>query len=123
MLTGRVVGETPDSVVLEWAANLELGVEAVNGGQSFIVKARLTAPLLVGEVYFLNKSAIRGTAYRNDSWLVDLYARFAVRADRGEFELNPYAPPETTSIVQGDGAVSAEEGTVATLQPEVASNG
>lgn len=107
-IVGKVLRRTLDGHALEWAAQLTFVPEPQEGGRRFKIWAHLTpyTPCLPG--FVLAHGAIRGYSVETRPWLKDLYARFVARAERGEFDLNPYAPPEKVELQQGDGAVEPE---------------
>lgn len=115
-VVGRVLRRTLDGHALEWAAQLSFVPVPLEGGRRFKVEAHLTpfTPCLPG--FVLSHGAIRGYSVETRPWLKDLYARFVARAERGEFDLNPFAPAEKVELQQGDGAVEPETTHVNTVE-------
>lgn len=107
-VVGHVLRRTLDGHALEWAAQLNFVPVPLEGGRRFQVEAHLTpfTPCLPG--FVLAHGAIRGYSVETRPWLRELYARFVARAERGEFDLNPYALPEKVVLQQGDGMVEPE---------------
>jgi hypothetical protein len=117
-LVGRPLYESASEIMLQHAGVLMLRPEAKDGGERFEIKASISNPMLVGEHYHLLKYGIRGYAYPEDAWLEVLYNDYVTRVARGDYRLNPYAPPAEMSLQQGDGAPAATEAVISEVRPE-----
>lgn len=115
-VVGKVLRRTMDGYALEWAAQLTFVPVPLDGGRRFKVEAHLApfTPCLPG--FVLERTAIRGSSVETRPWLKELYERFVARAERGEFDLNPFAPAEKAELQQGDGAVEPETKHVQTIE-------
>jgi hypothetical protein len=114
-VVGKVLRRGVDGYALEWAAQLSFTPVPLEGGQRFKVEAHLTpfTPCLPG--FVLAHAGIRGYAVETRPWLKELYQRFVARAEAGEFDMNPYAPPEKMDLQQGDGSNEDETAHVSTV--------
>ena len=81
-LTGRVVAEDRENIVLEWPAVLHIRVVAVDD-RWLELRARFLPIAFVGERYKLWKRAIRGERSRKEPELIGAYAAFTDKAKGG----------------------------------------
>lgn len=111
-------------LVIEWAGFLGIRPEAVNGGESFKLIASLTHGAPQEKEYYLSMSGIRGLRFCGEAWLKGLYAGFVTRCEHGDFQLNPYALPQTMELQGKDvDDPSIQAGVIDALKPDEADSG
>jgi hypothetical protein len=117
-VVGEIQSNTSQGITLKWAALLTFHPVPIEGGRRFNIVASLAPMTPCLPEYTLTQAGVRGFGIERRPWLTELYARYTERAERGEFDLNPYAPPERMVVQQGTGSIEDETATVETIVAE-----
>lgn len=116
---GHILEQNGNGVLLRYPSILDLKLNAIAGGETLEIKAKLSPVAPYVDEYFVRAVAIRGEAILTDDVYITMYAEFSQRAKAGEYRhFKPGVGVEAT-IVVGDGKSVAPEGTVATLSTKM----